>query len=321
MKYRASSVNSIPPAQTMRQILSLKKGQDDTTAELASDTTGVIGVGDVDLIHFLTKTFTGTRMVQKANGAGAVGSLAILPDEQHAASGAPYWQDGKVMALDRAGTGNFGFNIIRTGQKADGHAKGNTRIIQKRFAAVFNPDIDRVSYHVQARLEPVGYGPQTDERLDGDFFPGSIYLGVSAPYGVVDMTVYNNDPYGPDGWNGVVNSVPINPDTKPVISSISANSFELGSGEFAELNITGSNFTGAGFVGIGPFLGRVSAFVGDKPDPVGAYFNRTIIDDAHIYSILDGAGLVAGKYTVWVIGADGQVGTLVDGFTVLEAAP
>jgi hypothetical protein len=325
MKYRASSVNSIP-AHTTRQIQSLKKSQDDTTAQLASDTTSVIGVGDVDLIHFLTEAFTGTRMVQKANGAGAVGSLAILPDEQHAASGSPYWQDGKVMALDRAGTGNFGFNIIRTGQKADGHAKGNTRIIQKRFAAVFNPDIDRVSYHVQARLAPLGYGPQADERLDGDFFPGSIYLGVSQPYGLVDMTAYNNDPYGPDGWNGAVNSVPTNSATKPVISSISPNSYQLGVGGSPEFHLTGSNFTSAGFAGIGPFMGFHDIPLSSNPDyvlpdPLGAYYNRYIPDDTNLYFYLNVGEFVAGSYTVWVIGIDGQVGTIENGFTVLEAAP
>jgi hypothetical protein len=309
-----SEIRSVP-LNTRLSLNAVKKGQEDMTAKLASDRTGVVGVGDIDLTRFLTRPFTDMRMFQSGSGDGVYGTLAIIPNQQVSSNDNPFYKDGTVMALDRAGTGAFNFNLVRTGRPPDGYGKGNTKIVQKRFGLRFNPAIDRVSYYIVARLEDVDYVMQEDERLDGDFFPGSIYAGVGAPYGLFDTSQYNGDPFTADGWTGVPHGVPDNAATKPVITSITPDNVTRPNTGGVVVELTGEHFIGCGFVFFGPYL---PTFVippsGTLTDPPGAFYYRYIASDTTL-QITTPDDMEAGDYTIYVIGTDGQIGTY-ESFTV-----
>jgi hypothetical protein len=261
-------------------------------------------------------------------------TLAYLPDQESRLE-TPFYSTGTPFALDRAGTGAVGLNILRPGQPPQGYTGGDKILVQKRVKQYFNgneddPDNTNFNYGLVVRAEPKGYTMREDERLDGDFFPGSINVGVGKPYGYSFPTgstgqrQYNGDPFTPDGWSGIPHSVPNNPLAAPVIDSISPTSLTLPAGP-TQIDITGSNFTGAGFVLIGPFLPGVirtsepSEIDYVRPDPPGAYFYRLIPDDTLI-QIVTPDNLQAGVWDIIVVGADGQVGVLEQSFTVTDPA-
>ncbi|MBA3829904.1 MAG: hypothetical protein H0X33_13270 [Taibaiella sp.] len=286
----------------------MKEQQETSTARLASDTTGVIGVGDIDLTRFLTKPFTGLRMFQTASGAGTFGTLGIIPDQQKGGVNRPVYRDGGALALDKAGAGNYGFNIARTGPSTDGYTRGETVLIQKRVAHTFNPTISRVSYNVSVREEPKDYVLQVNERYDGDFAPAS-GLGLGQEFTSIfpidsqGRRLYNADPYTEAGWNGTVHKVEYNTETLPVIGSIDPISYQLPNNGGSPIGfITGQNLTFYTSIFIGPYRTQVQNF-----------FSETSVSYAFP------GGMLPGVYDLIVVNfSDGQLAILPNSFTVLK---
>lgn len=345
MKEMTSGIRSTPYRLT-RQITQLLKAQDDATARMGSDKVGVFGTADPDFIGFLTGPFKTMKPVTVQSGAGLYSTIAILPEQQHATIEDRYYNQGQPFVMDRAGTAVTGLNILRNGPPPAGYYGGDKLMVQRRFKRYFRSedsgnDFNYV-YDVEVRREEKGYVLQEDERLDGGFFPGSIYLGVNRPYGwtfpVGDNgnLLYSPDPFTDAGWSGSTITPPVSGATKPVIDSISPASYTLGEGiGVSTLTITGSNFTDCGFVLVGPFQpvgsfgiqrGPVDIPTGDFNEtlkiveqPDGAYYYRLINEDGTEVSVsIPGPDWVAGTYNIIVIGNDGQFGIAPNAFTVID---
>jgi hypothetical protein len=304
MKEMVSGIATIP-ADTSRQIKGLKQAQDEATNRLASDTTGLIGVGDTDLARFLTPPFKSMRMLQVKSGPQFYGTLGLIPNQGYRFDGVPYYRDGSVRAIDRAGTANITSNIVRTGPAPDGYTRGETILIQKRIARTFNPNIDRTSYAVEVREVPADYVLQPDERYDGDFSPvnglglGLEYLSVY-PVDAQGRRLYNGDPYTEAGWDGTTYRISYNPETIPVITSVDPPNFQLpdNSGDPHGF-IFGRNIAPTAMILVGPYRTQVDhVFVG-------------------FVSFTFPGGMQPGVYDFLVVGTDGQIGIASDPVTVL----
>jgi hypothetical protein len=332
MQNRVSGIINSITATTTRQIGQLKGLQDETTARLASDTSALIGSGDPDQHGFLTAPFKSLRMMQFGNNSGVYGSMALMPQQQQASFANPYYRSGTSFVVDRAGSGNFGFNIARAGNLPDGYYGRDIVMVQKRFkVTTYGDENDPANpffvYKVFARPEPKGYVLHSDERLDGNLYPGNIRQGLDPMFGNVfpfsdeGRLMYSTDPLGPDGWSGAVNVVPDNPDTKPVVTGITPSVFQLPVGDpgfeqNSPITINGHNFTGSGFAGIGPFFLNQyfgAPYPGPGSGTVG--YQQNVGDTAIV--INPPADMVAGVFDVYVVGMDGQIGVLENGFTVL----
>lgn len=336
MKKMYSGVTSIPQAAT-RQIAILKAAQEAQTARLGSDTVAMFGTSDPDQAEFLTRPFSRLKMMQTET----TGTLAFMPD-QNPRLETPYYPGGTPFVLDRAGTGAFAVNIARTGSPPAGYTTNDKSMVQTRVRQYYAGSEEdtgntRYKWGLTVRAAAKDYAMQLNERLDGDFFPGSIYLGIGRPYGFSFPVeggnyLYNGDPFTTDGWTGTPHQVAGNSATKPVITSVSPDSMAITAGGGAsmpvELEVTGLNFTGAGFVLIGPFLpGPINepdpppAFPGiyfDTFNPPGAYNYRLVVDDTTL-RIMTPGNIEAGVWDIIVIGNDGQVGVLEKCFTVTES--
>jgi hypothetical protein len=326
-----SAINSIP-STTKRQIGQLKAGQETVTSRIASDTTGMLGNGDPDHFAFLTPAFKSMQLFQTGNSEGVVGTLALMPKEQHASVEDPYYYPNTPFVLDRAGKNNFGFNIARPGTPPAGYYGGDKVLVQKRFkiysAGENYPDTYSYGPPV-VREEPKGYVLQENERYDGGFYPGSTHNGVEPPYGNTFPTdseghyVYTGDPFTEAGWDGTVYSVPDNDATKPTIDTITPNYFTLPDTRPDRhkkvITITGSNLQFVGFVMIGPY--RPDFFWGLDEGTLrglgGAFQYREInFEGDYFVQINLPSNMLPGVYTPYVIGVDGQVGKKDNGFTV-----
>jgi hypothetical protein len=321
MKEMISGVTAIPQS-SFKRLVEQKAAQDLQTTRLASETVALIGTADPDQQGFLTKVLRGFRMAQTAE----TGALAFLPDDNPSYA-TPYYKAGTPVVLDRAGTGAYGLNIVKSGLSPDGYYNGGDKLmVQSRYKQYYRgseTDTSNTNWNYGLRVRAM----IVDERLDGDFFPGSIHLGVGKPYGVMfakdgsGQRLYSGDPFTPEGWNGVANPVVTNIPTAPVIDAIDPNTFQL-PGTPIEITITGSHLTGCGFVFIGPFLpAQISISVPSEnsyilPDPLGAFYYRRILDDNNLV-IASPPNMVAGVYDVIVIGVDGQVAVKEQFFTVL----
>jgi hypothetical protein len=338
---------STNPARLISQISLLKGKQDDTTARMGSDTVAVMGTSDPDFYGFVTPTFQQYKPVTVGSGNGLFGTIALLPESQHATLEDRYYAPGTPFVMDRAGTASTGFNILRGGPPPAGYYGGQKKMVQKRLKRYFNDTTStgfKFIYEPEVRREAKDYALQVDERLDGDFYPGSIYLGINRPFGWTFSTdesnrmQYSGNPFIDAGWDGSLNTVPNNPATKPVIDSISPDTFELGSGG-TFLNIYGHNFQDCGFVLVGPFKPMVSVGVTREPEqtengtfgtlghnyvlttiePDGAYYYRDVSEDGTFISlVIPGADWVAGTFDIIVIGNDGQIARLEGGFTITD---
>lgn len=307
MKEMVSGSKAVP-ADTFRQLKALKQTQDEGTNRLASDTTGILGVGDTDLARFLTQTFKNLRMLQVKSGQEVYGTLGIIPEQGYPFDGVPYFRDGSVRAIDRAGTSNISNNIVRTGPSPDGYTRGDTILIQKRIARTFNPNIDRISYAVEIREVPKDYALQPDERYDGDFSPvnglglGLEYLSVY-PVDADGNRLYNGDPYTEAGWDGTTYTIRYNPETIPVLTSVDVTIFQLPD-NFGNPhgNIYGRNIGASDMILVGPY--------------------RTQIDNVFVgfVSFTFPSNMQAGVYDILVVGTDGQIGIISAAVTVLAEA-
>lgn len=306
MKEMVSGINSIPTS-TVRKVHSLKEGQDEATSQLASDTTGIIGVGDTDLVSFLTPAFKGLRMLQVKSGGEMYGTLGLIPQQQHPYDGGfPFFRDGSVVALDRAGSASFTNNIVRTGPPPDGFIRNNeTILIQRRVARTFNPAIDRVSYGLETEYVPRDYVLAPNERFDGDFSPANA-LGLGSDYTSIfpvddqGRRLYNGDPYTEAGWDGTVYTVVYNAETIPVPTAIVPNTYQLpDNGGVHSGIIFGQHFTVNMLNMIGPYRAPLSS----------------LFSDAFAFEFP--SNMEPDVYDVIVIGEDGQMGILTNSFTVL----
>jgi hypothetical protein len=304
MKEMISGITTIP-ADTFRQIKGLKQAQDEATNRLASDTTGILGVGDTDLARFLTLPFKGMRMLQVKSGPQVYGTLGIIPEQGYRFDGVPYFRDGSVRAIDRAGTANITSNLVRTGPSPDGYTRGETILVQKRIGRTFNPTIDRVSYAVEVKEVAADYVLQPDERYDGDFSPvnglglGLEYLSVY-PLNAGGRRLYNGDPYTEAGWDGTTYTVDYDPETIPIPTAFEPDIYQLpDNGGDNSGSITGTNLDFFTIIMVGPYRTGVSnAFVGFVT------FNFP-------------SGMQPGIYDIITVGSDGQIGILPQAITVL----
>jgi hypothetical protein len=327
MKKLASGITSVP-ANKRRELTALKTAQDATTSHLASDSAGMIGNGDADYLGFFTKPFKDMKLFQQGNQTGVVGTIALMPTQQHASLETPYFAAGTPFTLDRAGDGNFGFNVVKSGNLPAGYYGGDKVLVQKRYkiypAGENYPNIYVYGPPV-VREEPKGYVLGEDERYDGSFYPGKILFGVGRPIGTTFPTdseghyVYNDSPFIDAGWSGATYSVPFDPETRPVISSVTPDYYTIPGDDLPEgsdlITLTGINFNSCGYVMIGPYLPSVSVPGVQLPELAGAYFNRIVISDEEIQFNRPG-GMMPGIYEVYVIGNDGQMNEEGHTFTV-----
>jgi hypothetical protein len=315
MQTRASAINSIP-TNTTRQLGQLKAIQDNTTAQLASDTTALLGNGDPDHITFLTPRFKGVQMIQAGGNAGIYGTLAAQPD-QHASLETPYYKMGTPFPIDRAGSGNFGFNVVKSGTPPDGYYGGDKVMVQSRYKIYYGGDEnDPANHHfiykIELRAEPKGYELQPGERLDGNIFQYPKPTGWTFPTDSEGNYLYNTNP---DAWTGEVSSVVYNPATLPVIDEISPNFFQLPDtrlpADYNIITITGQHFSGSSTAIIGPYSPAVFS-AGGSPG------YGLVVDDSTM-QINAPEGMVPGVYDIYIIGGDGQIGVKQNSFTVLAA--
>jgi len=370
MASKLGSISGVALANAFRAVGKLKAAQDETTTRLASDTTGRAGAGNPDLTTFLTAPFKAYQMVQVGANAGVYGTLALKVDQQQAGFGnSPYYANGTPLALDRAGSGNFGFNIVRPGTDPAGNAVSNdTLIIQKRYKIYYNgDDTDPANPYFTYGIEepeekPKGYTLVPGERLDGSFYPGNIEYplitrtgsgnsanpqttfpfrsgpGAGQPYGNSFPTdesgnrLYNNNPTGPNAWNGVLNSVLPNPATAPTIASVTPDTYQLPDTRIgfaiADITITGTHFQTLvdptdvtkgyiqiGWVTVGPYQ---PGFYNGLGDGLGAHSYRNVVDENTV-KINVPYNMKPGIYDITIVGIDGQLAIKQNAFTVLAA--
>jgi hypothetical protein len=75
----------------------LKQRQDNATARMASDSVGVFGTADPDFIGFVTAPFQQMKPVTVQSGKGSYGTIALLPEQQHATLRRPLLQRGNGL--------------------------------------------------------------------------------------------------------------------------------------------------------------------------------------------------------------------------------
>jgi hypothetical protein len=307
--YSATKLN------TTRHFDLLKTNQADANSRLASDVSAVVGTADPDQVAFLTPALKDYRAVQASSGNNTVGTLAMLPRQQYASLEDRYYKSGTAVALDRVGSPTAGFNIMRPGHTPDGYYGADKVLVQKRTklfpAGEDNADI---FFYAQPQVRPESrdYVLQEDERYDGNFYPGKVMDGAVRPFGTTFPTgpgggyAYNGNPFKNEGWNGQAFEVTYNRETLPVIEAIDPNYFTLpdtrAPGENIVLTITGSNLLN-GLIMVGPYAPAIFNGGGGSLSESEVQINMPV-------------AMNPGVYDVYIIGYDGQIGALQQGFTV-----